>query len=253
MPLNQRLRERYPILFALGERHTFLTAEEASVATRDDRIRSVWPFAVKRVLKFHKSMKPRDRTCYDPEDMLSQMYLLLCQKDHLWKPERGKYITYAGKLIARELYSVLDRAKIVQSPRNTSTRLKAHAAREKEGTLTERRLETHRRILRTLSTVKGSPSMLMACLSGEDQAEEIERRDLVNYELELMAKAIRKLSLSESCVIGWLSGLWGSGVCTPEQVAEKMRLDVAEVRDAKARAYAKIRAYIRRHAKPVPA
>jgi DNA-directed RNA polymerase sigma subunit (sigma70/sigma32) len=246
---RERLRNKYPMLYAFGDRIEFLAIEDAMNATVDQRIQSVWPFAVERVLQFHRSLKPREQVNCDPEDILTDLYLMLRENDHLWEPERGKYITYAGRLISHELLAIRDRARTVQSPRNSTSRIKDYKASEKDGSLSDRRRETYDQLTRTVDAVKSMPSTEAFGAIDEDHTEEVAAHDLGEHELKLMAKAIRRLSPVESFVLGWSSGLWGSGYCTHQEIADRLHRDVNDVREIKASAYAKIKWYIRSRTK----
>lgn len=139
-------RERYPLLSAYGDAAVrFLGHEEAVAATRDQRIRSVWPFLVKAVLEFCDSLTPRARANYDPEDVMGELYAVLLEKDARWEPDRGKYLSFVGRLISNELHAIRDRATTVHSPRNSASRIKGYEA---AGEMSARRRKTYVDILR---------------------------------------------------------------------------------------------------------
>jgi hypothetical protein len=237
------------MLYVFGERLEFLSIEQAIAATVDERIKSVWPFAVEKVLRFHKSLKPRERVNCDPEDILMDIFVMLRENDKHWEPGRGKYITYAGRLIGHELLAIRDRARTVQSPRNSTSRIKDYRTSEEDGTLSDRRRETFGQLTRTVDSVKSMPSAEALGHIDEDHTEEVEEQDLGEHEMGLLAKAIKRLHPLESLVLGWSSGLWGSGYCTHQEIADRLRRDVEEVREIKAAAYAKIKWFIRSRTK----
>src|SRR4051812_9532283 len=111
MSQNDRIRDKYPLFYAYGDKHTFLDDEAAVKATTEERIRSIWPFFVGRVLGFVESLKPRERVNFDPEDILSSLWIALAEKDDQWTLERGKYITFAGIIMDRELFAIRDLAR----------------------------------------------------------------------------------------------------------------------------------------------
>jgi RNA polymerase sigma factor (sigma-70 family) len=241
---TERLRQKYPMFYAFGEQQTFPTEEDLVNSDVHTRIRSIWPFAVQKVMKFHESLKPREQANTDPEDLLSDLYIMLVEKNGQWQPERGRYITYAGKLIVRELLAIRDRSRTIQSPRNATSRMKDYQACDENGTLTERRRETYGQLSRTVENAKPMPSDGVAWRVDDDHVEEVAERDLGEHELGLISKAIRKLPPTESLVLGWASGLWGSGFCTHQEIADRLSRSVEDVRDIKASAYAKIRWYV---------
>ena len=64
---------------------------------------------------------------------------MLAEKDLLWTPARGKYITFAGVVIEHELHAIRDRARTVHPPRNSSCRMKQYRKEEGEGTIRSER------------------------------------------------------------------------------------------------------------------
>ena len=83
------------------------------------------------------------------------MYVKLREKDHRWSADRGRYITFAGAVIDRELSSLRDKTHTVASPRNATGRLKEYQAEADAGTITERRAETFRAIRQTIQAPMG--------------------------------------------------------------------------------------------------
>ena len=49
-------RQKYPVIYAYGPKQAFLSTDEAIGATVEDRIRSVWPFLVHRVIQFQAGL-----------------------------------------------------------------------------------------------------------------------------------------------------------------------------------------------------
>jgi DNA-directed RNA polymerase specialized sigma subunit len=240
----ERLRDKYPLLKAFGEHHVFLDAPDEAKSDVNTRIQSIWPFMVRRVIRFYKSLKPREKANCDIEDLLLELCAMLIENDKHWDIGRGRYITFAGKLIAHELLAVRDRSRTVHSPRNASSRIKEYKASAEEGTLSERRRETFEQLSRTIDNIKAMPNTDLGLHYEDDRLEDVDQRDLDANAKKLLAKAIKRLPPAESLVVGWSSGLWGSGYCTHEEIAKKLQRDVEEVREMKAAAYAKIRWYI---------
>jgi hypothetical protein len=139
------------------------------------------------VLKFADTLRPRDLANYDPEDVLTELYLaLLLEKDHKWEPERGKYLTFAGtKVVENELHAIRDRSHTVHSPRNSSCRLKQYEPAQVGGTLSGRKAKTFadiRRVIGEHEPWSATPDPV----SVPDTADVVERRE------DLKARQLRR-------------------------------------------------------------
>ena len=93
---HDSVRLRWPILAAFGQHHVFQDA-----------------------LNF------RERVNFDPEDAISELWVVLAEKNDKWESERGKYITFAGVIVDRELCAIRERSRTVRSPKDSSYRIKA--------------------------------------------------------------------------------------------------------------------------------
>lgn len=143
------LRIQYSMCNAFGARQEFLDVAGTVEATAAERISSIWGFVVRKALAFDRTLKPNERANFDLDDLLAELYVALAERDHLWTPERGKYITFAGAIIDHALYAIRDKARTVESPRNSSCRLKEYQKEEDAGTITPRRLKTANDIRRS--------------------------------------------------------------------------------------------------------
>src|SRR4051812_11861238 len=99
MPLGE-----YPTFEAFPKTKS-LSIEAAAQASFEQRVASVWPFIVKQVNHFSKSLKPRESANYDPEDLCNALWVTLREKDAKWRPGEVKYITFASRIIRHELYA----------------------------------------------------------------------------------------------------------------------------------------------------
>ena len=243
MQRRDRIRDKYPIFSAYGSEHEFLTPEAAIAATPEARIKSIWPFIVRRVIRFQESLKPRERANFDHEDTLAELWVALAEKDSEWTPERGKYITYAGVIIDRELCSIRDKARTVHSPRNSSCRLKEYRAEEQGGSITPRRAKTANDIRRTTESVQAF-SFTMDRPKGSDPVSMLSDGEATAEMLAALKLAIRVLPAFEANVIGRSAGLWGREPQSVYQIAWETGRDQTEVRQAKARAFNLIRLHL---------
>ena len=250
MQRRDRIRDRYPIFSAYGGEHEFLTTEAAIAATPEARIRSIWPFIVRRVIKFQESLKHRERANFDHEDTLTELWVALAEKDSEWSPDRGKYITFAGVIIDCELCAIRDKARTVHSPRNSSCRLKKYRAEEQSGTISGRRLKTANDIRRTSDGIGPiSPGHSREATSigviHHDPAVVLAGREATEETIDALKVAIKAtLTPFEASVLGRLAGLWGRTPQTVWQMAWETGHDQGDIRRAKSRAFAKVRRHL---------
>lgn len=246
--IDQRIRDKFPLFAAYGGKHKFLSHKESIAATPAERIRSIWPFLFDRVMKFDKTLKPRERVNFDAEDTMLELYVTLLVKDSGWVPSKGKYITYAGTIVDRELCSIRDRSRTVESPRNSSGRMKEYLAEEEAGELTARRRITAAQIKGTncISQIPVAPGDALAPWdSGGDPCESMTTAEKNAVLSEAVSSSIRKaLTPYEASVVGKAFGLWGN---TPKKtlgISWETAHDPIEVRRAKVSALWKIREYL---------
>lgn len=261
MRTNDHMKDRWPSLFSYSGTHKFMDADASVEASFEDRIKSIWPFTVRRVLRFVKTLKPRELSNYDPEDILGEIMLKLAEKDDKWTPERGKYITFAGVIIDHEFQAIRDKARTVHAPRNSSARLSQYRDDEAAGTLSDRKAKTSADILRTRDGTFGlttTPSMdseqtyaaahddpvVLADESTEGPVDAAIRREAFAQHAHAISLAIRTLTAFEALVISRLAGLGGKPPETLWYIAWSMTQDISEVRRAKDRAMLKVRKHL---------
>lgn len=255
MKKSERIRDRYPIFGAFLGQKNFLSIEEAAAATRDQRIESVWPFIVRRVLSFNSTLKPRERSNFDAEDVLSEIWVELSEKDGDWNPERGKYITFVGKLIDRHFCTIREKARTVHSPRNASCRTKEYQEEEAAGSLTEARRKTFADIRRTgeaMGSIShsdriGDPAEGQQFLADESSMDPLDFA-ASSFDADLCRdaarQAMRGLTPPEAKVISLLYGFGGRRPMTLWDIAFDAQEDVNEVRKIANAAQRKIKRHL---------
>lgn len=240
--------DKYPVFRALGDQQEFLDSAAAETASRDERIRSIWPFIVRRSRQFYYTLKPRERVNFDPEDTLTELWVALAERDHKWEPAKGKYITFAGTIIDRELCAIRDKSRTVESPRNSSCRMKEYIKEEESGEISAGRLKTANDIRRTgdsAQSIGGDDGAVGLSDTGEgDPIDILTGLEVSRERLDAIKRAIRTLEPFEASVIGNLSGLWGLPQESVFWLAWKTGRDMSEIRQAKSSAIAKIRDYL---------
>ncbi|SIO37654.1 hypothetical protein SAMN05444166_4207 [Singulisphaera sp. GP187] len=249
MSKSERLRDRRPLFYAYGAEHEFLSTEKAASATPEERIRSIWPFLVRKVNEFAKTLKPRELVNFDHEDILSELWAAVAKRDHKWTPERGKYITFAAVIVDRELCSIRDRARTVQSPRNSSCRIKEYQAEAENGAISARRLKTMGDIMRTGdgTTQIGPGSQGDAPVCEErwvDPAQVLIGEESSASYREAIRSAFRSLSAIECLVMSRLNGLGGRPKQSVWKFAWMNSMDESEVRSIRSNATQKIRQHL---------
>lgn len=236
----ESLKEQYPMIFAFGEDIEYLSHDEAIAAPVEARIKSVWPFLVRQVLRFSETLRPRDRANYDPEDVLGELWVTLVEKDEKWEPTRGRYLTFAGRVVANELHAIRDRSHTVHSPKNTGCRIKQYEAEADEGGMSERRRKTYADILRVLGEQEAIADDPMS-MSAPDTADVVERRERQGIARQAVKLAVDVLTPCESKTLGQAFGLFGQVEIPIEQIAEESGRRLDRVKKTKARAQAKLR------------
>jgi hypothetical protein len=108
---------------------------------------------IDRVEKFYRlKLKPGERAVFDLDDIAQSIWIALREKDDRFDPSRGRYITFAARLVRHELCAIRESSRTVVSPRNTGCRLKEYATDEAAGTLTERKSATREAIRRSVAS-----------------------------------------------------------------------------------------------------
>lgn len=257
--MNDRngVRNQFPMLRSYGDKHVFLSSEEAVPATAEERIKSVWPFIVRRVLAFNKTLKPRERANYDPEDVLAELWVKLAEKNDSWESSRGSYITFVSVIVERELYAIRDKSRTIEAPRNSSCRIRQYEKEETDGTISQAKLKTASDIRRSLNGPcdsgacchpdgdrSGMPFDLadanaICPAMGAEMQETFEKASAV-----VMDAVMTALTPLEANVVSRVYGLGGRSPAPEWFVAFECQIEESEVRRAKERATKKIRKHL---------
>lgn len=217
---SRGLRDRYPIFFAFGDVIPFLSPEECVAATVHDRIKSVWPFLVKTVVRFVDTLSARSRASFDPEDVLMELWVRLAEKDYKFDPERGSYLTFVGRVTENELKKLRGRTKTVRSPGNTYSRLREYQDEEDNGTLTPQRRATMRAMQRSLAdadSIDGGEAIhARSGLGPEARSLRDEEERIAS---DAIVRAVTCLDPDEAVAVGRNYGLFGQDEATPTATA----------------------------------
>lgn len=183
---------------------------------------------------------------FDLEDVAAELWVALATRDHKWSPERGRYLTFAGTIIDNELCSIRDRARTVQSPRNSFCRIKEYQAEAENGEISARRLKTLADIRRTgfgLSPIDGSGRDFDRAIH-DDPAASILTQEEADEKLNALRSAISILTPTEAEVLRRTAGIFGTPRQTSKAVAKSLELTEWEVAEIKARALQKVRSHL---------
>lgn len=233
-------QQEYPLLYCHGN-----VDFQAEALTADDRIKSAWPFLASRVKSFYKTMKPRERSNYDPEDLMAELYIVLRHRDSKWDPERGTYLTFAATIAERHLLAVRDKALTVHAPRNSASRKRNYEEEQVGSGITEKREHTLSRIKQVLNSQEAI-----------DPAAEIEGDSLNPHYAEAMAiikefikssnEVVHAMSGIECAVIMRSFGLFGTEAQTIPEMAESLQECPEKLKRVKANAIVKIKREVKK-------
>lgn len=237
-------KSRYPLLRVYGSRTTFLTDEEVGNASAADRIKSIWPFVVGRVLSFSSTLKPREKVNFDSEDVAAEIWIALANANSEWTPERGRYITFAGVIIDRELFAIRDKARTVHSPRNSSCRMKEYLESEANGSISQRRQRTANAIRSTSTGIHPIDKSDRKDIKDEEPLRVMVSAEDAEEGADALRQAMQTLTSFEAMVIGRTSGLWGQPEASVHRISWETGIQQIEIRRAKERANAKVRRYL---------
>jgi hypothetical protein len=235
----------HPVFFAFGKYHKFLTIEEASVATPEERISSIWPFIVKQSIIFLGTLHTRELVNFDADDVLLEIWIELRQKDCKWDPAIGSYISFCGKLIHHLFIRLRERSRTVESPRNTNCRIKEYMAIEQEGRrLSQVRAKNQRDIRRTVGGTSHMGMFVPEQEGGEPPDRDFLHEENVHLGDEGLRESLARLSPCEAAVLGRLHGLWGSPVLSVFETARELGKTTRAVRQIYELACAHVRDYL---------
>lgn len=220
-----------------------LNPTEQAVATTDERIASVWPFMITRAAKFADSLKDRQRSNYDMEDVLTEIYLELRTKDSKFDASVATYVTFAATLADHLFVSIRDNSRTVHSPKNSGSRLHSYEESRAAGELTGKREATANKIRRTRCDFGGVEDQAkLECRSKPDmEAEDAEDRRMAR---NAVIAGLASLTPYEAAVTGGLAGLWGQPTMSVDAIVDAYGGCRDDVRDAIRSSKIKIRDHL---------
>jgi RNA polymerase sigma factor (sigma-70 family) len=192
---------------------------------RDRRIASVMPRVVSQLNKFRANLRPNEVPFFDLDDLLQEIWITLCEKDHYFDPERSKYITFANLITNQKLADVRNRWHTVEGPRDTAARLRRED------------LEDPRLIESIRHTIRDVTPLTDECLL-VDETDRAEESDLQKQAREMVLTALQQLSSPLMVlVLKWAYGLLDHHPKSTTEIAERMKISVNRVTMLKKRAH----------------
>ena len=225
---KKRENRDHPLCLALGTYHKFLTSDQAASSTPNERITSVWPYICNKASEFTATLTPRERANFDVEDVITEIWLYIRERDHKWTPERGQYISFVGPLVHNCLYGLREVTRTIESATNTCSRLKKFDQESEKGELSESKRKTMEAMQRSVS----GPDKLTDTIVKNDSPDseiiaEEEHREIVLAVVDL----VRHVSYEEASIIGPYLGLWGQKKLKFGQIACKLGTTSTRVKE----------------------
>jgi hypothetical protein len=241
--VRDELKHEYPVCYALEGAGKALDKDDAADATAADRIRSIWPFIVQRVLRFQSRLNDRERANFDTEDCLLEVWCELASRDDKYDATRGRYITFAAPVIDHCLYAVRERARTIESPRNSTCRMEGYKRQAAEGVLSDRCRRTSEAIQRTVRGPDTTASMDREI--EDDPLDAAMAVELNGLSADLIIELVAALEPYEAAVLGARFGLWGQPTRTLSELASELSCDRERLGRARRSGWAKIVAQAR--------
>ena len=248
-----------PALFAFGVKPLrSLSRKEEATAVFEDRLRSVWAWIVARSSRFTSSLSNRERANLSTEDLVQRIVITLMERDALWDPKRGRYITFCERIMRNASIQERERARVVAAPSNAMARLRKYRAevadRESEDDFAggadhvasrDRPLSFSQR--RTMMALDGVIGEVVAL---DDQDIEDVRsctRCASSDSRDSLISAIQEMGTpTHAYVLARSYGLGGTAPESPAALAKRMGVTVHDLKRIKADASDRIRDLIRR-------
>ncbi len=236
----------YPGLYAFGTAPLVPMARDCEAgAPFEARLKSVWPYIVRRARRFAATLSDRERANLEAEDLVQRITLALVERDAKWEPARGRYITFAERVIRNVVVIERERARVVEAPSNAVSRLRTYRDLAAQGKITAKQRETMLAIegvLGETEAVRGQgPSSPDWGDTGGDVGRCGEMRAEVVAAIRTLALPLQAYVLARSC------GLFDGLTLTTEEIAAGLPgVDAKRVRSLQARGKTSLRDRINR-------
>lgn len=238
---NQRLRERYPALFAFGEGpHKFFSTTQCKRSSAARRIRSVWPYIVRESLAFVRTLNAREEASHDVEDVLIELWMALRECDSNWDPARGRYMSYAAQVIKATLANLRPKTKVFGVPKNANFRVKEYA--QNEEALSECSRETYRKLRKAIAPIETLNADAEA--TDESRMHDASYMELIWRSQDRLATFLKTLEPRSTLVLQHSYGLDGATVIPSWEISSLLNCSKSDVDEMRIQLIRKARQFL---------
>jgi DNA-directed RNA polymerase specialized sigma24 family protein len=222
-----------------------LTPDEAASATFDERFNSIAHFVITQVKNFYFSLSREGRVSYTVDDIFSDVWVELAEKNEQYDSSRGGYLIFASRIIRNHLVDMRERSRCVRLPSNATSTMKKYSEALEAGELKEAQKSI---LLSILAAARDHVELI--CIGDDlvnepsdpsvDPHEELERFESEEEMYKSLSARLDTLTTIECAVLGASMGLWGSDALASGEVAFKYGADVKFVNRTLRRARRKL-------------
>lgn len=207
-----------------GETPERVSPEREAEASFDARVASVWIFLIKLARNYHGRLSDAERAGTEIDDLLADLWITLREKDEMWNPSRGRFITFAGAIARRRLSDLRDQSRLVRSPNNCLSKIREYKA--EGGTDSPRKRATFAAIMATRAEFAEVSEF--SVVDGEHDSDS--RYPLEGDAKDLVLRAVAKLNPYQAAALGQTAGLFGGRRASLAVVAKRLGVSKDRVR-----------------------
>lgn len=208
-----------------------LTREQARDATFDERFASIGRYLARQAGLFHHSLSAEGKVSHDPDDICSELWIELREKNGSYNWEEGSYLAFASPVIRHKLIWLRETSRVVKMPMNANVSFSEAEQAEQEGTLSKTKRITlaciraaatdHMPLVSTSRHAEHAPDAVEFQPIDESMQplEELETEESEEACVGDLSRNLLTLTLLEAVVLGASLGLWGSDKRTLGQVS----------------------------------
>lgn len=206
-----------------------------------ERINSIDAYIRKSCRFFCGALPANERANMSHEDAYQDCILALVERDKKYDPSRGRYLSWASRLISRELVKIRDRSRTVSSPRDAFARL--HQLRAPGAT--ERMRETAARIASTIRPVLPLVDEIQSDKSDPDWAAQSAEEDShrTTQAAALLLYLEETLGPLHRAVVAATYGLQGMRQLPDSRISRHTGLTTEEIAVVRSEAIAQMRRF----------
>jgi hypothetical protein len=203
-----------------------LSRAQAGAATFEQRFASIARFVAGMVRKFHGSLSPEGHVSFELDDVFTDCWIELREKNTLYDNKASSYIVFASVLVSHLLLELRERSRCVRMPANASMVLKAYDRKDSESQLTKPQRILYMQILasgRDHGPLRGGSDARGHAASTANRVcgphDELEREEHEAAETTRLARQLCKLTTLECVTLSASLGLWGNAKASHREVS----------------------------------